>query len=121
MKKLAPAWVFQTGDYDRGCNRRPIVIDGVLYLSTTHSQVFALDAATGKKIWQYKYPVPRGAGGNIQNRGVAVGAGKVFVGTYDDYVVAIDQKTGRRSLESGDERFAAMRLQHYRGSVVRER
>jgi len=45
-------------------------------------------------IWQYKYPLPRGAGGNIQNRGIAVGAGKVFVGTYDDYVVAIDQKTG---------------------------
>ncbi len=78
----------------QGLQSTPIVIDGVLYLSTTHSQVFALDAATGKMIWQYKYPMPRGAGGNIQNRGIAVGAGKVFVGTYDDYVVAIDQKTG---------------------------
>lgn len=93
VKKLGLAWAFQTGDYDQGLQATPIVVDGVLYLSTTHSWVFALDAATGKMLWQYKYPLPRG-GGNIQNRGVAVGAGKVFVGTYDDYVVALDQKTG---------------------------
>jgi alcohol dehydrogenase (cytochrome c) len=97
VKKLAPVWAFQTGDYDQGLQATPIVIDGVMYLSTTHSQVFALDAVTGATIWQYKYPMPRGAGGNIQNRGVAVGAGKVFVGTYDNYVVAIDQKTGLES------------------------
>jgi len=97
VKKLAPVWAFQTGDFDQGLQSTPIVIDGVLYLSTTHSQVFALDAVTGKLIWQYKYPMPRAAGGNIQNRGVAVGAGKVFVGTYDNYVVAIDQKTGHES------------------------
>jgi alcohol dehydrogenase (cytochrome c) len=97
IKKLAPVWAFQTGDFDQGLQSTPIVIDGVLYLSTTHSQVFAMDAATGKLIWQYKYPMPRAAGGNIQNRGVAVGAGKVFVGTYDNYVVGIDQKTGRES------------------------
>src|SRR5580693_9446598 len=60
VKKLAPAWVFQTGDYDQGLQSTPIVIDGVLYLSTTHSNVFALDAASGKLIWQYKYPMPRG-------------------------------------------------------------
>ncbi|HTS46950.1 MAG TPA: PQQ-dependent dehydrogenase, methanol/ethanol family [Bryobacteraceae bacterium] len=97
VKKLVPVWQFQTGDYAQGLQSTPIVIDGVLYLSTTHSQVFALDAATGKMIWQYKYPMPRGAGGNIQNRGIAVGFGKVFVGTYDDYMVAIDQKTGVES------------------------
>jgi|SRR5271165_1521927 len=94
VKKLALAWAFQTGDYDQGLQSTPIVVDGVLYLSTTHSWVFAIDAASGKMLWQYKYPLPRGAGGNIQNRGVAVGAGKVYVGTYDDYVVALDQKTG---------------------------
>lgn len=97
VKKLLPAWQFQTGDYAQGLQSTPIVIDGVLYLSTTHSQVFALDAATGKMIWQYKYPMPRGAGGNIQNRGIAVGFGNVFVGTYDDFLVAIDQKTGVES------------------------
>lgn len=94
VKKLGVAWAFQTGDYDGGLQSTPIVIDGVLYLSSTHSWVFALDAASGKLLWQYKYPMPRGSGGNIQNRGLAVGAGKVFIGTYDGYVVALDQKTG---------------------------
>ena len=94
VKKLAPAWAFQTGDYDGGLQSTPIVIDGVLFFPTTHDWVFALEAATGKMLWQYKYPLPRGTGGNIPNRGLAVGAGKVFVGTYDDYVVALDQKTG---------------------------
>jgi len=70
------------------------VIDGVMYVSTARSQVFALDAATGRLIWHYSYPPPT-AGGNTQNRGVAVGSGKVFLGTYDDYLIALDQKTGR--------------------------
>ena len=77
------------------CNPTPIVLDGVLYLVTARSQVFALDAASGKLIWNYKYPVPRTPGANTQNRGLAVGAGKVFLGTYDDYMVGLDQKTGR--------------------------
>ena len=95
VKKLAPAWAFQTGDYEQGLQSTPIVIDGKLYLSTSRSQVFALDAASGRMLWQYKYPLPRTAGANTQNRGLAVGAGKVFLGTYDDYMVAIDQQTGR--------------------------
>src|SRR5271155_5558734 len=94
VTKLAPAWIFQTGDPDNGLQSTPIVLGGVMYIVTPRSQVFALDAATVRLIWNYKYPPPRGAGANTQNRGVAVGAGKVFVGTYDDYVVALDQKTG---------------------------
>ena len=93
VSKLQVAWAFQTGDYEQGLQSTPIVIDGVMYLSTSRSQVFALNAATGSVIWNYKYPLPRGRV-NAQNRGVAVADGKVFVGTYDDYLVAIDQKTG---------------------------
>src|SRR5882724_7160124 len=48
VRKLAPAWVFQTGDYENGLQSTPIVLDGVLYLVTARSQVFALDAASGK-------------------------------------------------------------------------
>jgi alcohol dehydrogenase (cytochrome c) len=94
VRKLAPAWVFQTGDYENGLQSTPIVIDGVLYLVSARSQVFALDAADGKQLWQYRYPLPRTPGANTQNRGLAVGAGKVFLGTYDDYMIALDQKTG---------------------------
>src|SRR5580700_4817283 len=58
VKSLAPAWIFQTGDYEQGLQSTPIVINGVLYLSTSRSQVFALDATNGNVIWQYKYPFP---------------------------------------------------------------
>jgi alcohol dehydrogenase (cytochrome c) len=98
VRKLTPAWIFQTGDYAENLQATPIVVDGVMYLITPHLNVFALDAATGKLIWQYKYGTPRpGRPGGmtfVQNRGVAVGDGKVFFGTTDHYLVALDQKTG---------------------------
>ena len=98
VKKLAPVWAFQTGDYEMGFQATPIVIDGVIYVSTSRNNVFALDGTTGRVIWEYKYPAPRGyVPYGPQNRGVAVGAGKVFMGTHDNYVVAIDQKTGAES------------------------
>lgn len=100
VKNLAPAWIFQTGDYAENLHSTPIVIDGVMYLISATAQVFALNAATGGLIWQYKYPPPRrGIPGShadfIENRGVAVGNGKVFFGTRDNFLVALDQKTGR--------------------------
>jgi len=102
VKKLAPAWVFQTGDYTDALQSTPIVVSGVLYLSSPRSQVYALDAATGQLLWQFKYPLPpaSAAAGILtrpQNRGVAVGDGYVFLGTYDNYVVAIDAKTGHEA------------------------
>jgi alcohol dehydrogenase (cytochrome c) len=100
VKNLTPAWIFQTGDYAENLHSTPIVIDGVMYLISARAQVFALDASNGRVIWQYRYPTPRpGIPGsisdNIQNRGVAIGNGKVFFGTKDNFVVALDQKTGR--------------------------
>jgi alcohol dehydrogenase (cytochrome c) len=95
VKRLAPAWIFQTGDYEMGLQATPIVVGGVLYLSTSRNNVYALDGATGHLLWQYKYPLPRGAVPyGPQNRGVAVAGGEVFEGTYDNYLVALDQKTG---------------------------
>jgi alcohol dehydrogenase (cytochrome c) len=99
VKNLAPAWLFQTGDYAENLQSTPIVVDGVMYLTSARAQVFALDAASGRVIWQYRYPPPRpglpGGADFIGNRGVAVGNGKVFFGTKDNFVVALDQKTGR--------------------------
>jgi len=95
VKRLVPAWVFQTGDYENGLQATPIVLDGVLYLSTSRNWVFALEAATGRQIWEYRYPVPKQpAPYGMQNRGVALGHGRVFMGTVDNHVVALDQKTG---------------------------
>jgi alcohol dehydrogenase (cytochrome c) len=98
VSKLVPVWAFQTGDYENGLQSTPIVIDGRLYLSTSRSQVFALDAATGRLIWQFKYPLPRGTVPyGPQNRGIAVGGGHVLLASYDDYLVAIDEKTGEEA------------------------
>src|SRR5262245_29455627 len=59
VKKLAPVWVFQTGDYEGGLQATPIVVDGVMYLSTSRNRVFAIDAVSGKELWRYVYPLPR--------------------------------------------------------------
>jgi alcohol dehydrogenase (cytochrome c) len=97
VKRLTPAWVFQTGDYVENLQSTPIVVDGIMYLITPRARVFSLDAASGRLIWEYRYPAPRpGSEGTfLQNRGLAVSDGKVFFGTTDNTLVALDQKTGR--------------------------
>ncbi|MEO5926965.1 MAG: PQQ-dependent dehydrogenase, methanol/ethanol family [Bryobacteraceae bacterium] len=100
VKQLAPAWLFQTGDYAENLHSTPIVENGVMYLISARLQVFALDATNGKVLWHYRYGTPgEGLPGThadfIQNRGVAIGDGKVFFGTKDNYMVALDQRTGK--------------------------
>lgn len=97
VKKLKTAWVFQAGDVDGGLQATPIVLDGVMYVSTSWNHVYAIDAETGAQIWHYQYPKPAGGATfyGPWNRGVAVEGDKVFQGTLDNHVVAIDRKTGR--------------------------
>jgi alcohol dehydrogenase (cytochrome c) len=96
VQRLAPAWMFQTGDTESGLQSTPIVVDGVLYLSSASNWVFALDGATGRLLWEYRFPLPKRAlSYGRQNRGVAVGHGRVFMGTADNHMVALDQKSGR--------------------------
>ena len=54
VKNLAPAWIFQTGDYAESLESTPLVIDGAMYLITPRARVFALDAATGKALWDFQ-------------------------------------------------------------------
>jgi alcohol dehydrogenase (cytochrome c) len=97
VKKLVPKWVFQTGDQNGGLQATPLVIDGIMYVSTSGNRVYAIDAENGREIWSYHYKNPRDIGiiYSPWNRGVAVGQGRVFMGTLDNHVVALDQKTGR--------------------------
>src|SRR5271157_1792139 len=70
VKALTPAWIFQTGDYADNLQATPIVQNGVTYLITARARVFALDAVTGREIWNYKYPdPPRSVPGFVGNRG----------------------------------------------------
>jgi alcohol dehydrogenase (cytochrome c) len=97
VKSLAPAWVFQTGDYLNGLQSTPIALDGVLYTSTSSDWAIALDGATGGEIWQYRYDVPpdrKPPAYGRQNRGLAVAHGLVFLGTSDNHLVGLNQRTG---------------------------
>jgi quinohemoprotein ethanol dehydrogenase len=83
---------------NRGQEATPLYVDGVLYLSSSWSNVFAFDAKTGRQIWRYDPEVPREWAVNVccgeVNRGVAAWNGKIFVGTLDGRLVALDAATG---------------------------
>ena len=96
INSLRPVWAFESGFTDGGLQAAPLVIDGVMYVSTAWNHVFALDAVTGEQIWRYDYPEPEEIPGTYGtwNRGVSVAYGLVFMGTLDNHVVALDRETG---------------------------
>ena len=93
--RLKVAWVHQMPTRHR-IEATPIVADGVMYVTEPPSNVFALDAATGRPYWRYKRSLP--AKINVccdaVNRGVAVLGDRVFLGTVDAHLVALNAKTG---------------------------
>ncbi|MEE3330041.1 MAG: PQQ-dependent dehydrogenase, methanol/ethanol family, partial [Myxococcota bacterium] len=95
---LGLVWSFDVKT-KRGLEATPIVVDGVMYVSGAWSVVFALDARTGALLWEHdpkvNRAVARAACCDVVNRGVAVWEGKVFVGTLDGRLVAIDAATGQ--------------------------
>src|SRR5262245_57896593 len=95
---LGLAWYYDF-DTDRGQESTPIIVDGVMYVTSAWSKVFALDAATGALLWSYDPKVdPEWAVNaccDVVNRGVAVWKGKVFLGTLDGWLVALDAATGK--------------------------
>ena len=97
--QLGFAWEFRLGTH-RGLEATPIVVDGALYTSGVFGHVYALDAASGQKLWTYDPEVDgqwgRYACCDAINRGVAVWNGRVYVGALDGYLHAIDAATGKR-------------------------
>jgi quinohemoprotein ethanol dehydrogenase len=97
VKNLGLAWEYETFT-NRGLEATPIVIDGVMYTSGTTGRVYALDAATGEEIWYFDPEADRQYNRfnccDEVNRGVAVWKGKVYVGSLDGYLIALDAKTG---------------------------
>lgn len=96
--RLGLAW-FADLDTNRGQEATPLVIDGVMYLSTAWSLVKAYDARNGRLLWSYDPEVPRELGINgccdVVSRGVAAWTGKIFVATFDGRLIALDSATGK--------------------------
>lgn len=95
--RLGFAWELKTGT-NRGMEATPIVVDGVMYTSGTAGRVYALEAATGHLLWQFEPPLKlknaRGSCCDIVNRGVAVWNGKVYVGSFEGILYALDAESG---------------------------
>src|SRR6478735_6383876 len=98
VSTLGLGW-FADLDSNRGQEATPIMVDGVLYVSTAWSKVKAYDARTGKLLWAFDPKVPGEFAGrgccDVVNRGVAAWDGKIYVATYDGRLIALDQKTGK--------------------------
>ena len=98
VSRLGLSWF---ADYDTNLSQQgtPLYIDGVIYVSTAWSKVYAYDARTGAQLWQYDPQTPKEIAikvcCGIVNRGIAAYEGKIYLGTLDGYLVAINAKTGQ--------------------------
>ncbi|HEY8571295.1 PQQ-dependent dehydrogenase, methanol/ethanol family [Phenylobacterium sp.] len=107
VKNLGLAW-YGDVDTERGQEATPVVVDGVLYITTAWSHVKAYDARTGQKLWDYNPKVDPAVGQiaccDVVNRGVGVWKGKVYLGALDGRLIALDAKTGREvwSVQTGE-------------------
>ena len=101
VSQLKGAWLSRLGSGRGGkyiFEADPLVIDGIMYIPTGNDDIFALDAKTGRQLWEYNSDIPQV--NNLiccgwDNRGVASGQGMIFSGQLDGSFVALDQKTGK--------------------------
>ncbi len=97
VKVLGLVWSYNL-ESTRGVESTPLVVDGIMYVTASWSVVHAVDARTGKRLWTYDPQVPKEAGYkgccDVVNRGVALHKGKVYVGSYDGRLIALDAATG---------------------------
>jgi len=93
---LHAAWIFQT-DVKESQETTPIVVNGVMFVTTSFDHVYALDARTGEELWHYKHkmgPITVFCCGP-NNRGVAVYGDMVYLATLDSQLLGLDAKTGK--------------------------
>jgi len=102
ISDLGLAWTMNLGT-KRGIEATPLVVDGILFFTSTWSVAHAVDARTGKEIWKYDPKVPKSKAGQlccgVVNRGMAIYKGKVIFGTLDGRLVALDAATGTKAWE----------------------
>lgn len=94
---LSPAWSHSFGDeMQRGQESQALIHDGVIYVTGSYSRIFAIDARTGQRLWSYNHRLPSDIRPccDVVNRGAAIYGDKVFFGTLDAGIVALNKDTG---------------------------
>jgi quinoprotein glucose dehydrogenase len=123
VSQLKVAWTYRTGDVSDGKNARstsafqvtPLMVEGTLYLSTPFNRVIALDPETGQQRWAFdpKIDLMRGYDNQLNSRGIstwvdqklkagASGRRRIFLGTNDIRLIALDAATGQPCPDFGD-------------------
>ena len=97
--RLAAAWTFQAEGMaiGRGFETTPLIVDGVMYVTGSNNYAWAFDMRSGRQIWRYRRQLPAGltyGGANPANRGFAALGDRLFMGTLDAHLVALDRNTG---------------------------
>lgn len=98
VQQLRPVWALSFGgEKQRGQESQPVIKDGVMYVTASYSRVFAVDARSGKELWQYDARLPDGIMPccDVINRGVALYGDLVIFGTLDAKLVALNKDTGK--------------------------
>src|SRR5437667_6551501 len=98
---LVPQWVFQTdvpGLPGRGLENTPLVVDGILYVTGNNNQAWAIDGSTGRPMWSLRPRLPANFSASVccgpVNRGFGILGDRLYMGTLDAHLVALDRKTG---------------------------
>ncbi len=113
VSQLEVAWTYYTGEGDKTIECTPIVIDGVMYITTNHLRAVALEAASGREIWSFDPFADGGHGRPLAsggvNRGLAwwsdgqpQGQRRILHGTSDGRLFSIDARTGKLDPQFGD-------------------
>ena len=99
---------------------QPLEVDGIIYFAAGLAVVHAVDARTGKLLWRFDPDVPAHAGDKLRggwgSRGIAYWLGKVYVGTQDGRLIAIDATHRQAGVERADRRSEGRPLHHRRAS-----
>ncbi len=95
VAQLIPLWTFQTGVLD-GFECSPLVIDGVMYITTPWNHAYAIDCLTGSQLWHYQKSLPENLAlcCDAVNRGFAVWGDRLYMSTLDAHLVCLDKNTG---------------------------
>lgn len=122
VEKLKLAWIYRTGDWSDGVRHpvrsafecTPLVIEGVMYVTTPFCRLIALEAETGRELWSFDPAIDRSRPYNLLvNRGAAWWSDgndrRLFYGTLDGRLFAIEAATGRPVRSFGEAGFVDLR------------